>query len=113
MVTSHLDKLVQYQSFLLFIRSQITYFYCLDVLSYAASLHVYSLGNTFYEATIPFSVTFIMSQFGGLTTACYKCRIGKNKNICSVFNQITLLNSATGGRSANQRFIVQCYSYIE
>jgi hypothetical protein len=36
------------------------------VFPYAASGHVTSIGNTFYEATIPLSVTIIMRQFGVL-----------------------------------------------
>jgi len=36
-----------------------------------------NLGNTYFEATTPASVTVIMSQFGGLTISIY-CAIVPN-----------------------------------
>jgi hypothetical protein len=68
-VTAHLDELIQYPALLLLHRFQVTPSHCFGVLLYAASGHIASIfGNTSYEATIPTSVTVIMSQFAALTT---------------------------------------------
>ena len=66
-VPGHLGELIQDPAFLSPPHPQVPLPNRLTVLKYAASCNVTSVGNIFYEATIPPSVTLIMSQFGGLT----------------------------------------------
>jgi hypothetical protein len=64
MQAGDIGEFVQNPSLLLPGNVKISPPYCFNIFQYAASGHfALLLGNTIYEATIPLSVTFIMSQF--------------------------------------------------